>query len=154
GVASGAGWAVILYAMVSTAYTFWLKQWSPADVFTLAGLYTIRLLAGGEATGHAVSMWLLAFASFFFLSLAIIKRVAELMSVEAQEEFTVTRRGYIVSDLSILQMMGVSSSFVSVLVLALYAQNEQILMRYTYPILLWLIVPLILFWQCRLWLVT
>jgi len=131
-----------------------LKQWSLVDLFTLTGLYTIRLFAGGEVTGHPVSLWLLAFASFFFFSLAIIKRVSELASVQAHGEMTVTRRGYVVSDLQILQMMGVSASFISVVVLALYVQSEAILMRYVRPTLLWVIVPFMLFWQCRLWLAT
>jgi 4-hydroxybenzoate polyprenyltransferase len=151
-IVSGAAWAVVLYAIASTAYTFWLKQLLLVDLFTLAGLYTIRLFAGGEVTGHPVSMWLLAFASFFFFSLAIIKRVAELASVQARGEITVTRRGYMVSDLQILQMMGVSASFISVLVLVLYVQTEAILIRYSRPTLLWIIVPSMLLWQCRLWL--
>jgi 4-hydroxybenzoate polyprenyltransferase/phosphoserine phosphatase len=150
--ASGAAWAIVLYTGTSTAYSFWLKQWPLIDLFTLAGLYTIRLFAGGEASGYRVSMWLLAFSSFFFFSLAVIKRVSELMAMQARDEKTVPRRGYVVSDLQILQLMGVSATFVSVLVLALYVQSEAT--RYTRPTLLWLIVPLMLFWQCRLWLAT
>jgi 4-hydroxybenzoate polyprenyltransferase len=142
----------VLYAGASTAYSFWLKQWPLIDLFTLAGLYTIRLFAGGEVSGYRVSMWLLAFSSFFFFSLAVIKRVSELMAVQARDEKTVARRGYVVSDLQILQLMGVSATFVSVLVLALYVQSEAA--RYTRPTLLWLIVPLMLFWQCRLWFAT
>jgi len=149
---SGATWAIVLYAGASTAYSFRLKQWPLIDLFTLAGLYTIRLFAGGEASGYRVSMWLLAFSSFFFFSLAVIKRVSELMAVQARDEKAVPRRAYVVSDLQILQLMGVSATFVSVLVLALYVQSEAI--RYTRPTLLWLIVPLMLFWQCRLWFAT
>ena len=74
------------------------------------------------------------------------------MAVQACDEKTIARRGYIVSDLQILQLMGVSATFVSVLVLALYVQSEAT--RYTRPTLLWLIVPLMLFWQCRLWFAT
>jgi 4-hydroxybenzoate polyprenyltransferase len=153
-VASGAAWAIVLYAGASTAYSFWLKQWPLIDLFTLAALYTIRLFAGGEVTGHRVSMWLLTFSSFFFFSLAVIKRVSELMAVQARNEQTMARRGYAVSDLQILQLMGVSATFVSVLVLALYVQSEVSLMHYPRPTLLWLIVPQMLFWQCRLWLTT
>jgi 4-hydroxybenzoate polyprenyltransferase len=109
---SGAAWEVALYAVASTAYTFWFKQLLLVDLFSLARLYTIRLFAGGEATGHPVSMCLLAFASFFF-SFAIIKRVSESASVQARGETTIIRRCYVVSDLQIRQMMGVSTSFIS-----------------------------------------
>ena len=38
--------------------------------------------------------------------------------------------------------------------LALFVQAESAAGRYDSPILLWGIVPLLLFWQCRLWLAT
>ena len=37
-----------------------------SDVLTLAGLYTVRILAGAAATGTTVSFWLLAFSIFLF----------------------------------------------------------------------------------------
>jgi hypothetical protein len=50
--------------------------------------------------------------------------------------------------------MGVAASFVTSLVLALYVQSEIMPAGDHRPTLAWGIVPLILFWQCRLWLVT
>jgi 4-hydroxybenzoate polyprenyltransferase/phosphoserine phosphatase len=151
---SGAAPAVLLYAAVSVAYSLWLKELPLVDLFALASFYTLRLFAGGEATGHAVSLWLLAFSSFLFFSLAIVKRVSELMLRQQHETGTVARRGYARDDLQILQLMGVSASFVSGMILALYVQSPEIVVRYTYPGLLWLLVPLMLFWQCRIWLAT
>jgi 4-hydroxybenzoate polyprenyltransferase len=66
------------------AYSFYFKSQLLIDVFMLAGLYTLRLFGGGEATGFRVSLWLLAFGSFFFLSLAIMKRVSELMTLASR----------------------------------------------------------------------
>jgi 4-hydroxybenzoate polyprenyltransferase len=70
---------VSAYALVSILYSVWLKKLALFDIFTLAGLYSLRLFAGGSVTAHPVSFWLLGFSSFFFLSLAIIKRIAEIM---------------------------------------------------------------------------
>jgi hypothetical protein len=109
----------------------------------------------------------LAFSSFLFLSLAIVKRVAELQALARRERrgparleaadgrtAKVAGRGYLASDRHILELMGVAASFVTSLVLALYVQSEIMPANDHRPTLAWGIVPLILFWQCRLWLVT
>jgi phosphoserine phosphatase len=74
----------LLYVFISMAYIFYLKSQPLVDVFLLATLYTLRLFGGGIATGYHVTLWLLAFASFLFLSLGIVKRVSELMTVSPQ----------------------------------------------------------------------
>src|SRR5262249_46961048 len=112
----GAKWIICLYFIISLAYSFWLKEVALIDIFVLTSLYVLRLFAGGEATGHTVSPWLLAFSSFFFFSLAIIKRVSELM-IQSDKVQVIVRRGYTFSDIQILQLMGVSASFVASLVL-------------------------------------
>jgi 4-hydroxybenzoate polyprenyltransferase len=148
----GAVWAVLLYAAISILYSFWLKELPLIDLFALASLYTLRLLAGGEATGHAVSLWLLAFSSFLFFSLASVKRVSELML--QHDTGAIARRGYSRHDLQIVQIMGVSASFVSAMILTLYVQSPEIMARYSRPRFLWSLVPLMLFWQCHIWLAT
>ena len=50
--------------------------------------------------------------------------------------------------------LGVASSFVASLVLALYVDSSMAPTFYEFPAALWAVVPLILFWQCRLWLST
>lgn len=152
GAAAGALPVLLLYAAVSCAYSLWLKSLPLVDVFVLAALYGVRLLAGGIASGFHVSLWLLAFSSFLFLGLAIVKRVAELMNLPADGR--AAGRGYRAEDLLILQLMGVASSFVASLVLALYVQNELVLPGIREPTLSWAVVPLVLFWQCRIWFAT
>jgi 4-hydroxybenzoate polyprenyltransferase len=129
-----------------------LKQLPLVDVFMLGGLYTIRLFGGGEATGHRLSLWLLGFSSFLFLSLALLKRVEEMMSVSSSGGSKAARRGYSAADTPILQLFGVASAFASSIVLALFVQNEATGQNYASPSLLWFVVPLLLFWQCRMWL--
>jgi len=154
GVESGAWPALALYAALSIAYTVRLKEQPLIDVFILAALYTIRLFGGGEASGHTVSMWLLGFSSFLFLSLALVKRVSELYRLQAVSLEKTERRGYAVQDLNMLQMFGCAASFASAVVLSLYVQSDTALHSYPRPSMLWGVIPLLLFWQCRLWLST
>jgi 4-hydroxybenzoate polyprenyltransferase len=142
---------IVAYAGVSLAYSTRIKLQPLADVFTLAALYTVRLVGGGWATGHALSLWLLAFSTFLFLSLALMKRVQELLAFGASKT---ARRGYIAGDEGILQMFGCASAFAASVVLSLFVQSETAIQQYRSPALLWAIVPLVLFWQCRLWLST
>lgn len=152
---SGAWLAVAIYAVLSTSYTARLKEMPLIDVFILAALYTLRLEGGGEASGHPVSLWLLGFSSFLFLSLALVKRVSELDRLQADGSAkTAARRGYSVEDLQILQMFGVGTTFASAVVLSLYVQSQTAMEIYERPQLLWFLIPLILFWECRLWLST
>jgi 4-hydroxybenzoate polyprenyltransferase len=154
GVASGAWTALALYVVLSLAYTVHLKEQPLIDVFILAALYTIRLFGGGEASGHRVSMWLLGFSSFLFLSLALVKRVSELHRLRLATQRQVERRGYTVDDLPMLQMFGCAATFASAVVLSLYVQSDTALHAYARPWMLWGVIPLLLFWQCRLWLST
>jgi 4-hydroxybenzoate polyprenyltransferase len=167
GAAAGVFPVLALYAALSLGYSFHFKAQPLVDVFVLAALYTIRVIGGGIATGYTVSLWLLAFSSFLFLSLAMVKRVAELQALARRERRGPARleavggrkvkaagRGYLASDAHILELMGVAASFVTSLVLALYVQSEIMPLNDHRPTLAWGIVPLILFWQCRLWLIT
>jgi 4-hydroxybenzoate polyprenyltransferase/phosphoserine phosphatase len=154
GIASGAWMALALYAMLSLAYTVRLKEQPLVDVFVLAALYTVRLFGGGEASGHPVSIWLLGFSSFLFLSLALVKRVSELHRLQLASLRRSERRGYTTEDLVMLQMFGAASAFASAIVLSLYVQSDTAQHVYVRPAMLWAVIPLLLFWQCRLWLST
>jgi 4-hydroxybenzoate polyprenyltransferase/phosphoserine phosphatase len=144
---------VAIYAALSVIYSAKLRKLAVVDVFVLATLYGTRLFAGGLASGYAVSLWLLAFASFLFLSLALIKRVAELKGFGGMES-NVAGRGYNPGDVALLQTFGCGSAVAASMVLALFVQNEAATNRYASPGLLWCLVPLILFWQFNLWFAT
>lgn len=155
GLAAAAGipQTLCLYAVSSISYSFWLKRLPLVDVFVLAFLYVVRLMAGGLATGFVLSFWLLGFSAFLFFGLAVVKRVAEL-SDSAQADGAARRRGYLASDRLILMVMGVGSTFAATVLLTLYVQSNEVASRYAAPEVLWLLVPLVLFWQLRLWLST
>ena len=122
------------------------------DCLTLATLYTIRIIAGAAAVSVSLSFWLLAFSVFIFLSLALVKRYAELV-VHSQEGKSGTYgRGYLVSDAPLLQTLGVSSGYISALVIALYLRSEDVVSLYSEPLAIWLLIPILLFWVSWVWL--
>jgi 4-hydroxybenzoate polyprenyltransferase len=140
------------YVVLTTAYSIYLKQVAVLDVLLLAGLYTLRVLAGVAASHVRFSTWLLAFSMFLFLSLAFLKRYAELSELQGGAGDSVARRGYLRGDREWLASMGGASGYLSVLVLALYINSDQVVALYRTPLLLWLICPLLLFWISRMWL--
>jgi 4-hydroxybenzoate polyprenyltransferase len=143
-----------IYVITSLGYSLYLKERPLIDVFTLSFLYGIRLFVGGEASQNRVSLWLLAFAFFLFLGLALTKRVSELHAIGVDASRRVPNRGYYPIDTAMLGLMGVAASFTSSIVLALYLQDNAARVVYANPAFLWPLVPLLLFWQCRLWLST
>ncbi|MEO0964024.1 MAG: UbiA prenyltransferase family protein [Planctomycetota bacterium] len=70
---------LLLYLGLTLVYSTWLKRLALVDVVMLAGLYTLRLFAGGVAVDVELSSWLLAFSTFVFLSLAFAKRYTEVV---------------------------------------------------------------------------
>lgn len=142
---------LLIYITVTTGYSMGLKTQPLVDVFILAVLYTLRLFTGGVATETRVSVWLLAFSSFLFLSLAFLKRTSELSAAKASGKAN-SRRGYRFEDLGVLEMMGVSSAFIASMVLSLYVSTDIARSNYVEPSWLWMVVPLQLFLQCRMWL--
>jgi 4-hydroxybenzoate polyprenyltransferase/phosphoserine phosphatase len=146
--------ALSIYVIVTVSYSMLLKRKPVVDALVLAGLYTLRLVAGGAATGYVPSSWLLAFAMFIFLSLAFAKRYAELLVMHAAELDSAAGRGYQVDDLPLVQNLGVTSGYVSVLVLALYFDSPAARALYVQPHLLWVLCPIMAWWIGRVWLLT
>jgi hypothetical protein len=101
-----------------------------------------------------VSLWLLAFSSLLFLALATVKRVAELVALPRNAAGGLHRRGYGARDIPLMLALGVGCTFSSAVVLILYVQSEFGAQRVWRGEFLWAIVPLVLFWQCRIWLAT
>ena len=141
---------VLVYAVVTTLYSLVLKTLPLVDVFVLAFLYTLRVIAGGVATGYLPTIWLLSFSSFFFLSLAFAKRYVEVSG--AAEKGEMKRRGYLTSEDVLLLVMGAASAFSAAIVLAIYVESSVAEATYSRPLAIWIFVPLCLFWQCRIWL--
>ncbi|MEZ5994828.1 MAG: UbiA family prenyltransferase [Hyphomonadaceae bacterium] len=142
----------LIYAALTCAYTFWLKRVVLADVAMLATLYTIRIVLGGAATGFLASDWLLAFSCFFFLGLALVKRVAETRDLAQRGGGKVGGRGYRSTDAMALTIMGVGAGMIAMSVLALYLLDEANAAHYKTPALLWGLPVAGIIWTSRVWL--
>ena len=140
-----------VYFATTTAYTLFLKRQVLVDVFTLAFLYTLRVLLGGAATGVPVSPWLLAFSVFLFLSLAYAKRASELLAMKERGHEAAAGRDWFVWDSLVVQVLGVASAYLSSLVLAIYIHSDVTKRLYAHPGWLWLLVPALLYWTSRIW---
>ncbi|MGB3538784.1 MAG: UbiA family prenyltransferase [Mesorhizobium sp.] len=139
------------YIVITTAYSLALKRMLLIDVLTLAGLYTVRVIAGAAATGVGVSFWLLAFSMFFFLSLALVKRYVELGSPSLIPGERIAGRGYRCEDRDVVAQAGMASAFSSALVLALYMNSEAVRELYPHPWVVWPLSPIVLYLTMRVW---
>jgi hypothetical protein len=118
-------------------------------VIILAGLYSVRVLAGAVATGVMISEWLLAFCMMIFMSLALIKRYVELAARRDANQPDPTSRDYRISDLDIIAALAAAAGFNAITVFTLYISSEAVRKLYAYPKVLWLVVPLLMYWITR-----
>jgi len=139
------------YYVLTFGYSIKLKRMLLVDAVALAGLYTLRIIAGAGAVTVALSFWLLLFSVFLFLSLAFVKRYAELDSLRRQQKLQALGRGYRVEDLAVLQNFGTAAGYLSVLVLALYINSPEIQSLYSRPKAIWMLCVLMLYWVSRVW---
>ncbi len=144
-------WVLLVYLGVTVAYSIYLKKVVIIDVVVLAGLYTVRVIAGAAAIDVAPSFWLLSFSMFIFFSLALVKRYAELRALASTRRTAAGGRDYRRSDLGILYSMGTASGFLSILVFALFINSPELARDYAHPEALWLICPVLLYWIGRIW---
>lgn len=145
---------LLLYLVLTSAYSWVLKEYVLIDVLMLSLLYTLRILAGSVAIGITTSSWLLAFSVFVFLSLALVKRCAELVSLEENGKAAPRGRDYRVTDLVVLWPLGVGAALSAVVVFGLFISAPVTQERYGTPQMLWLVALGLIYWLARLWVKT
>ncbi len=149
------GLSLVAYYFLTLAYSLFLKRIAILDIVTLAALYTMRIIAGTFAFGVLLTFWMLAFSMFIFLSLSLVKRYAELFEQRNQGKNEIAKgRGYYPSDLEMLSSLGASSGYLSIMVLALYIQDNTTVALYSHPKLIWFACPILLYWISRIWMLT
>ena len=141
-----------VYFLITWAYSWQLKRVALVDCLTLAVLYTLRVVAGAAAAGLSLSFWLLAFSGFLFLSLAFVKRYAELLMQLAAGKNKAHGRGYFTSDAPLVQILGICSGYTAVVVMALYLNSEVVVRMYRNPEVVWAAVPIMVYWISWMWL--
>ena len=148
------GLTLLAYGVGTFSYSAVLKTYVLLDVIALAGLYTLRIIAGAMLLGVTPSFWLLAFSMFTFFGLALVKRCAELRALQANNARRATGREYSIDDYLVMQTFGVAAAFASVLVMAFFIEASLSSAIYGRPMLLWLVLPAYGYWFCRMWLKT
>jgi len=144
--------ALAVYVITTTVYSVRLKRVPVVDVMVLAGLYVLRVIAGGAATDIPVSTWLLAFTLFVSLSLAFLKRFIEVRAQSNAAPPQIPGRGYVIYDAAWLQSIGMTCAYMASLILAIYVNDPKTSHLYSRPERLLLVCPVLLFWTTRTWL--
>jgi len=142
------------YFLLTLLYSFALKAIAIVDILILGTLYTIRVIAGVVVIKDEISYWLIVFSLFIFFSLALLKRFTELKNLQVRNKSSVSRRGYVIGDLNLLFIMGIISSYISILVVALYIHDPVMIVKYSTPMWLWVVIPAMLYWLSRVWLIA
>ena len=141
----------VIYFCGTLLYSFWLKRRPLVDIMALSSLYTLRIVGGTAVTTSAFSFWIFTFSIFIFASLAILKRYTELAD-EGTHETVRKSRGYTATDLPLLLPFGAGCSVAAALLFVIYLVEERFpSSTYAHPELLWLIFPILLFWQMHMW---
>ncbi len=143
---------LLIYFLANLAYTLRLKRVHSLDIIMLAGMYTIRIIAGSITTGIEVSPWLLAFSTFLFFGLAALKRFVEVSGLPPNQR--ASGRGYFAEDRIPLAVLGGASSLMACLVLALYFNSPAVNQMYEKPEILWLILPIHMYWVSSIWILA
>jgi len=147
-------YGLLFYLLLTLMYSFKLKSYILIDTISLSLLYTTRIFVGALVINIMPSVWLIVFSMFIFLSLALVKRCSELQLLEAEKKIRTPGRDYTVQDTYLLACMGITSGFVSILVVVLYLNDTQSISQYTHPEILWSVCPLLLYWIGRMWIKT
>lgn len=144
------GLLVVGYLSISLLYSAFLKRIILVDVITLAVLFTLRVYAGAAVVPIILSPWFLAFFIFIFLSLAIVKRLNELRTLETTGLVAAEGRPYLVGDLPVIASLAAANTVAAVVVFALYIRSVEVVKHYTQPEFLWLVLLLLLYWLMRM----
>lgn len=145
---------IILYFFSSIFYSYLLKKIIILDIIVLSSFYVLRIFAGSLATDIKISLWLLSFATFFFFSLAAVKRLTELVYLIKYNKNKKTGRGYKAIDLPIINSMSLCSGYISIVVLAFYINSPEVIVLYSNPNYLWGICGVIFYWITKIILVA
>lgn len=134
---------LIIYGFSTFFYSKYLKKFPIVDIFTLAYLYVLRIIAGGLLVSVPISNWLITFSVFFFLFLATVKRWIE---IKKSSNSNISGRGYLASDKNFASQLSYFSGLISILIVCLYIESNQAQDIYSSTRVLWFIPLILLFW--------
>lgn len=145
---------VLLYLVVNILYSLKLKSIEVFDCIVLATMYTYRIFLGNIVCTLSLSVWMISFSFFIFLSLAFVKRYTELYNAKTQNHEVNKSRGYLFNDMPIILILAVTSGFLSVLVYNLYLNDNDIKEQFNAIWYAYLSIPILLYWLSRIYMLT
>ncbi|MCA0274010.1 MAG: UbiA family prenyltransferase [Proteobacteria bacterium] len=151
-VAASLNWqffgVVVLYMIMSLAYSLKLKRLRWVDIATLAALYTIRVIAGAAAGEVSVSIYMLIFIFPIFITLGCVKRLTELTLATSDERLP--GRGYGRPDRGDLLNVAWLGTIGALLIFFLYSISDQGQELYPTIWILWLAMVPMALWLVRM----
>lgn len=146
---------LVIYLVVTLAYSFYIKRFPLLDAATLGLLFTIRLIMGGALAGIALTQWLIVFSMFLFVSLSLAKRHVEIYRKAAAGHATVKSRGYRAEDQTITLGFGLATATATPIILVLYIlESAWPSGAYSAPGALWAAPVILSLWLMRVWLLA
>ena len=139
---------ILFYWLLSLFYSFKLKKIIILDIFVLGILYTLRIIGGSFATELKMSLWLLAFSIFFFVSLASVKRLSELVNLKDKNISKI--EGYYLKDLQSVKLIAIIFGFFSLIIISFYINSQEIIDLYSKPLSLLGMFMTLSFWFIRI----
>lgn len=121
-ISTSAAAVLLLYSVLQITYSVLLKSIAILDVFTLSGMYLLRIVFGATAVNISASSWILVCVGLLALMLALGKRLSELELVGSEKNSRPTLEKYSRE----LLVSGISSTATAVLVCYLLWCNEGI----------------------------
>jgi len=139
---------VALYMALSLAYSLKLKRLRWVDIATLAGLYTLRVIAGAVAAKVMATGFLVAFIFPTFISLGCVKRLTELTL--ATSDARLPGRGYGRPDREDLRNVAWLGTFGALLAFFFYSLTDAAGVLYPGRWQLWLAMIPMAGWLVRM----
>ena len=146
-------WLTLSYFIIAVSYSIYFKNLIYLDLVMLATFFITRILAGGFAVNISISIWFILFSIFFFLSMASIKRITEIQKY-ASNQISYTGRPYNKDSLSSLNIIGVTSGLISMMVFVLYIISERSGILYSNTPYLYLANLFLFYWLGRVFYLT
>ncbi|MCB2127966.1 MAG: UbiA family prenyltransferase [Rhodobacteraceae bacterium] len=152
GIAAMLNWAflgvILLYMVLSLAYSLKLKRMRWVDIATLAALYTIRVIAGAAAGQVDVSIYMLIFIFPIFVTLGCVKRLTELTLAKSDERLP--GRGYGRPDRGDLLNVAGLGTIGALVIFFLYSLSQQGQELYPTTWILWAAMIPMAWWLLRM----
>lgn len=139
---------VALYMCLSLAYSLKLKRMRWIDIVTLAGLYTLRVIAGAVAAKVSATGFLVTFIFPTFLALGCVKRLTELTLATTDERLP--GRGYGRQDREDLLNVAWIGTIGALLSFFLYSFSDAAQALYPNTWQLWLAMVPVSAWLIRM----